>query len=558
MFPDLGIHLRRAGYNIHVDTYVFYMSAAFIVSLIASIPVSIIGMYLLRNMFMIVIPIAMPMLTLSLMYIIPIISESGKASAIDSELPYMVSYLSTIMMSGISPYMAFERLGERGHILTKTAGIIKKFITFTRALGKDPISALSEVAERVPSVRFQETLSGCIAAIESGGDVIDYLNRKARVFFNDMIIGLKIIADRLGGLLESYLALVLLTLISFTVLYLATVAFAEVVPFGLSPFSMFLFLYIILPLLSGVVIYLADIIQYKEPLMDWKPIIVYMGTTIPITIFLSLFGILFYNIPNPYHPLRANMFTQLIGETLSLFGLSSRLPYTRTSVVLSMSLLLATIPSVIYYEKASKEQKVIKGITRFLRDLVEVRKTGLTPEKSIIELSKRDYGIFSKYLKKISMLLTLGTPLRIIIESTVKNVKSWKGRVLLFVLLDSIEVGGGTPEVLENLAWFAESVETVEEEKRKSLRTLMIVPYMGALIATVTIIYMVGFMRSLPIKVGAFNQAAELVLPSIVINNYVMGIVAGKVSSGTICAGFKHALALTLFTTITLISLNML
>ena len=53
-----------------------------------------------------------------------------------------------------------------------------------------------------------------------------------------------------------------------------------------------------------------------------------------------------------------------------------------------------------------------QGVTNFLRDLTEVRKTGLSPEKCIESLSKRDYGTFSKELRKISSEISWGIPIK--------------------------------------------------------------------------------------------------------------------------------------------------
>jgi flagellar protein FlaJ len=85
-------------------------------------------------------------------------------------------------------------------------------------------------------------------------------------------------------------------------------------------------------------------------------------------------------------------------------------------------------------------------------------------------------------------------------------------------------------------------------EKKRSLRTLMIVPYMGAILSAVTVILMAGYMGQLPVSVGAYEAAASQVLPSIVLNTYVMGLVAGKVANESTASGFKHALILTIAT----------
>jgi len=548
LFPNIPSAIRKSGMHISPEVYASLTGMVFLLSLATSLALIAVSLLIIPNPILVVILIVSPALMLFIMASLPTLIASNRASSIDGEFPFFSSYLSTMVMSGLSPYAAFERVLRGSMIFKRTSELAQRFLLLNRMLGRDPLTSFSELAERTPSSRVKETLSGYIATVKAGGDVVDYLNKRSRLLFNEMLVGMKIVADRLGGLLESYLAMVLLTMISFTVLYFVTTGFAGAVPFGLSSEGMFMFLYIVMPLLSGVIIYLADLIQYKDPFMDWKPYIVFFATFIPIFLFLSVFGILFYLMLPPYHPLRLNPVTSLIGQLLLLFNLGNPPSYLYSSIALSTALIIASIPGLVYHQYASREYKVVRGITRFLRDLVEVRKTGLPPERSIIELSTRDYGVFTPHLRKMAMQLSMGIPLRRIINELLKKIKSWTGQVLLFILTDSIEVGGGTVEVLENLAWFAESVEAIEDEKKRSLRTLMIVPYMGGILSAVTVIYMTSYMAKLPIQVGAFSQAAGIVLPSIVLNNYIMGIVAGKVSSGRVISGVLHAILLTLVT----------
>jgi len=554
LFPNIPSAIKKSGIHIAPEVYASLTGMVLLLSLTISLALIAVSLFILPNPILVVVLIVAPTLILLIMASLPSLLASNRASSIDGEFPFFSSYLSTMVMSGLSPYIAFERVLRGSTIFKRTSELAQRFILLNRMLGRDPLTSFSELAERTPSSRVKETLSGYIATVKAGGDVVDYLNKRSRLLFNEMLVGMKIVADRLGGLLESYLAMVLLTMISFTVLYFVTTGFAGVVPFGLSSEGMFMFLYIVMPLLSGVIIYLADLIQYKDPFMDWKPYIVFFATFIPIILFLSVFGILFYLMLPPYHPLRLNPVTSLIGQLLLLFNLGNPPSYLYSSIALSTALIIASIPGLVYHQYASREYKVVRGITRFLRDLVEVRKTGLPPERSIIELSTRDYGVFTPHLRKMAMQLSIGIPLRRIIDELLKKIKSWTGQVLLFILTDSIEVGGGTVEVLENLAWFAESVEAIEDEKKRSLRTLMIVPYMGGILSAVTVIYMTSYMAKLPIQVGAFSQAAGMVLPSIVLNNYIMGIVAGKVSSGRVISGVLHAMLLTLVTLVIMLA----
>jgi len=554
LFPNISTAIRKSGMHIAPEVYASLTGMVTLLSLTISLALIAAFLIILPNPLLVVVLIATPMLIFFIMVSLPSLIASNRASSIDGEFPFFSSYLSTMVMSGLSPYIAFERVLRGSTIFKRTSELTQRFILLNRMLGRDPLTSFAELAERTPSSRVKETLSGYIATVKAGGDVVDYLNKRSRLLFNELLVGMKIVADRLGGLLEAYLAMALLTMISFTVLYFVTTGFAGAVPFGLSSEGMFMFLYIVMPLLSGVIIYLADLMQYKDPYMDWKPYKVFFATFIPITLFLSVFGILFYLMLPSYHPLRLNPVTSFIGQLLLLFNLGNPPGYLYSSIALSTTLIIASIPGLVYNQYVSREYKVVRGITRFLRDLVEVRKTGLPPERSIIELSTRDYGVFTPHLRKMAMQLSMGIPLRRIIDELLKKIKSWTGQVLLFILTDSIEVGGGTVEVLENLAWFAESVEAIEDEKKRSLRTLMIVPYMGGILSAVTVIYMTSYMAKLPIQVGAFSQAAGMVLPSIVLNNYIMGIVAGKVSSGRVISGVLHAILLTLVTLVIMLA----
>ncbi len=554
IYPNLPDDIRKSGIHLYPEVYASFMVFMTILISILTIGLSIVFAYIgLYLAIPIIIPI--PFLVFVLLAYTPALVGSSRAGGIEGEFPYTTAYLSMMVMSGLSPYVAFERITHASRVFTKSAELSQRFILLVRVLGRDPLTAFSMLAQRTASATVRDLLMGYVTTVRAGGDVVDYLNKKARLLFSEILVKMKIIADRLSSLLEAYLALVLLSLISLTVMYFVTVAFASSVPFGISPAGMFLVLYILIPMISGLIIYLSDITQYKEPWIDYRPYLLFGGLTIPLTIYLVLFGIVFPSVLPPYNPFRQSFLVMGLYNFLvspaKAFNVDT---YLYPSVAFSMALIVATLPTVIYTEIISREYKIVNGITRFLRDLVEIRKTGLSPERSIIELSRRNYGVFTKYLRKMALQLSLGIPLSRIINDLFRKIIVWRAKVLLFVLTDTIEVGGGTVEIMENLAWFAESVDAIEDEKRKNLRTLLIVPYMGAILSTATVIMLAAFLGTIPLSVGAYAAAAAITMPSIVLNVYLMGLVAGKVSSGSIAAGFKHALILTIMTLLFLLA----
>jgi len=195
-----------------------------------------------------------------------------------------------------------------------------------------------------------------------------------------------------------------------------------------------------------------------------------------------------------------------------------------------------------------REGRIGAGIKQFLRDLVETRKSGLSPERCIHALSNKDYGAFSVHLNKISMKLNWGYPLRTIYEEFRGNVRNWLALVNIYLLVDTIEVGGGTEQSLETLAKFAESTTKLEEEKKAVLMPLTIVPYIGAALLTGTTVMFLQFftnMSSMGVSVANVTLYKVLLTP-LALHSWVLGLVTGKIVSGRVSAGFKHAIFLTL------------
>jgi len=553
VYYNLPYEIRRNALHIYPEVYASLTVFILIISIIITVFLSIL-FYIIGYLIIIPFITLIPFITFLLMIHLPALIGSSRASGLEGEIPYTASYLNIMVMSGLSPYKAFERIVDASRIFTKSTYIAQRFILLVRVLGKDPLTAFSLLSERNPSPTLRDLLTGYISTVRAGGDVVDYLSKKARLLFSELLVKMKISADRLASLLESYLALTLLTLIVLTVMYFVTLTYGGVLAFGISPGVMFIILYVLIPMISGMIIYLADIIQYKEPWIDWRPYYLFFGLTIPLIAYLSIFGLILYSALPSGHPLRESFLVSGFNMLLTFPARVLNLPgYIHPAVGFSMVLIISTLPTVVYAEMKLSEQKIVDGITKFLRDFVEIRKTGMSPERAIIELSNRSYGKFTPILKKIALQLSIGIPLKRIIDEILKKNIVWRAKVLLFVMTDTIEVGGGSIETLETLAWFAESVDAIDVERRKTLRTLLIVPYMGALLSTSTIILLTVFFGSIQYGIGGYIQAALTTLPAIVLNSYIMGLVAGKVSSGSVAAGFKHALILTLFTLIFLL-----
>ena len=484
----------------------------------------------------------------------PKMKKISRSSKLDIEIPYLSVYVTVMATGGISPYTSFERLARAPKILFEE---VKKeatrFYLRVRAMGLDPLSAIEESALRVPNKAYKQLMLGYAATLRAGGDVVHYLNRQTEMMLHERTAIVKTIGERLAMLMESYMAVSLLSSLVVYTLFVVNFALAQA-GFGIggtSEIQFFLFSYILLPVISGMFIYLADMMQPKYPVYDKMPYIVFFAVSLPITIilfigtslpFLVSGSVLGFILRKTFAPLVS--FTEIMRKTLGVpAGYESGL-----GIILSLT--IGIIPAMLVEIRSSIIYSGIQyGLTRFLRDLVEVRKTGMSPERCILNLSDRDYGRFTKHLQKIAREVGWGISLTKIFHNFARGMKNWFALIAMFLLVESIEVGGGTAQTLEALASYAETLEQVEKEKKAMLRPLMLIPYLGAIIIVIVVLILVGFMNYIMGIAGGSIGTATIInmfLPPVIFNSYLMGLVAGKVGSEKVSAGFKHAFLLTI------------
>ncbi len=114
-------------------------------------------------------------------------------------------------------------------------------------------------------------------------------------------------------------------------------------------------------------------------------------------------------------------------------------------IAIAIALFISAGPAAIVHIRLAKiKNSMEQGVTSFLRDLTEVRKTGLSPEKCIESLSTRDYGTFGTELRKISSEISWGIPIKKVMMDFLHRTRSWMVQIVMFLLVETIDVGGGT------------------------------------------------------------------------------------------------------------------
>ena len=516
-------YLERAKIKIYPETYVslMFFTAAL------TLPITIISVVLLSlyGFIPLVVLVPFPAYVMIGFLLIPMSRASERASKLEREMPFATAYISVMASGGIAPYTSFKRLAQV-ELMPAMKVEAREIIKNVEIFGVDPLTALQNAAKKNPLDIFKDFLSGYSSTVIIGGDIGHFLERKAEDIFKARALRVKAAAERLGMLLETFIIVNVMMSLCFYIMF-------SVQNIGVGGGSggdvstILLYTFVLSPMLSMMFVYLAHSMQPKTPVTEMRPYKIFAVCT---AAGMALFFFLFVS---------------------GSFGLLSQMP-----VALALGLFISSAPAAVVHGKlSSKKTSTEQGVNSFLRDLTEVRKTGLSPEKCIESLSHREYGVFSKELRKISSEISWGIPMKKVMMDFIDRTKSWMTQIVMFLLVETVDVGGGTIEMIESLARFNNLTQEVEKEKKSATRPYIMMPYFAALLLVITTSMMLGFTTG---TIGVANAPPpadmdwirQIFMTSAIFYSYMVGIVAGKISEESIAAGFKHAAVLVIISVI--------
>ncbi len=534
-----------------VHPEVYFSMVSFISLLSVTIPVTMIIFALVglwpqipsipfNGLILIPISALIPLIVILMGIIIPKVKASNRVTGLKTEIPYASMYISVMTSGGLSPFESLLRL-RHADLLPNMQKEVSRIESIVTSTGVDPVTAMETAAKVVNLNEYKELLLGYASMVRTGGDTVHYLFNQTNNMFKNVSTRIKTLGENMGVLMEAYTIVGVLGVLGLFLMFVIGMALPAA-GLSISVEQFVLFSYIILPVISLVFLYISDLAQINYPLSSWKPYLIFAA-------FLPIGGFMATQLVLPFYDERFLFIVPLKDLVISLRILLNLSEGAESAIGMSITLAIIAIPGVVgEYYHTHTEGSLHHGITLFLRDLVETRKSGLSPERSIEELSSRDYKGFSKHLQTISLRLSWGFPIRQIYAEFRTKVQDWLSLISIYLLIDTIEVGGGTEQSLETLADFAQTSEQLDNEKRATLMPLGLVPYIGAGLLTGTTVMFLNFLTGMSFMgvsvpyVDLFN----ILLPPLLLHSFILGIVAGKIMRGRTSAGFKHSLVMVL------------
>ena len=526
---NLDRMIERAGAYIPPPLFALRMVISLVITLVISaiifaISLTFEGLPLFSRLILFLLGCLLPVFAISIPLMDLKSKADGRKKQIEEELSFASVYLTTLARGGVSPIECLRRLAQMKWFPAfrkEVANILRNVYL----LGKDPITAIKENAASHPSRVYRDFLEGYVTTVSTGGDVVNYLEMKTRALFEAKLSNVRIVSERVSLITEIFVILSVLTAIVFYILF-AISTMTPGTPFS-SLTSQVLFFFVFLPMTSILSLAMLHMTQPKTIVQMYLP---------QRTLIFSL-------------PMSAAFFflvTLIFGWNLDSILFS-----------LALALTMLSVPPAVAYVVETQYTTALEGyLASLLRDITEIRKTGLSPEKCIESIAKRDYGPLTRFLRVIATNLTWGVSLKSVIEKVSGKLRDWFAIVILNFLADAIDVGGGSVHVLDTLARFSNTLSDIESELKRSIKPYIAMPYLGAIVlsaSTLIILYLI--IASIPTMLQTsaqrvppeeLSQIILLFSSSLLINSWLMGLVAGKISTRSIMGGFKHAILLVL------------
>ena len=257
-----------------------------------------------------------------------------------------------------------------------------------------------------------------------------------------------------------------------------------------------------------------------------------------------------------------------------------------------LALIIGVVPYVfLSYFEWKKIKSMEDQLPIFLLDLAESQKVGMILPEAFKMVSKTDYGKLTPEIKKISVQLSWGIPIQDAMENFAKRLeKSKLIRRVIRIINEAYISGGDIARTMEATASDITAIKEAEKERRSVTSQHLIVMYaifyvfIGIVIAlSLTLIPLMelnveaaemGGMLTFQDpcilcvdnpNIGCVNCAifsvvcqmfeipaggrcyyTGLFLLMVVVQGIFSGLVAGQIGEGSVIAGLKHSVIMTL------------
>ena len=215
-----------------------------------------------------------------------------------------------------------------------------------------------------------------------------------------------------------------------------------------------------------------------------------------------------------------------------------------------------------FFREIRRQKDIELKFLEFMRSLVESIKSGVSIPKSILNVSKKDFGALNPYTQKLAHQIEWGIPTRKALTTFSLDTKNKVIKRSISIIVEAEQSGGNIGDILTSVVNSVINVKKMREERKASVFSQIV---QGYIVFFVFIIVMLILQLWLFPKLGNLSGSIQSGLSGlgglfqtsgktfdlsttffflIMIQGFFAGIMIGKFSEGTLKNGLLHSLIL--------------
>jgi flagellar protein FlaJ len=214
-------------------------------------------------------------------------------------------------------------------------------------------------------------------------------------------------------------------------------------------------------------------------------------------------------------------------------------------------------PAFIMILQDVRRNEIDKALPRVLEEISEGLMSGMTLIEAIEEASRRDYGWISRELKILTSQMSWGVPIEKAFDNFATRIGTDMAQKTTSLLLSSIELGGDLRTTFLSTADFLRQMLEARDDRNEEMRPYLTIIYVTLIVFLAMMIMLYGSLNQLlsiqsPIvKVQMTKEQLKILLYDLAIMEAAFGgLIAAKLSSGSIWPGLKHSIIMLAMNTI--------
>jgi len=252
----------------------------------------------------------------------------------------------------------------------------------------------------------------------------------------------------------------------------------------------------------------------------------------------------------------------LNGPEVKLNFLGATGKFTLDRFALFAGILALIPPAIMYFQDSRRRDAIDNNIPHLIRDIADAGRSGMTLVRAIEISAEREYGPLTKEIKRLMAKVSFRVPLEKALQYFADRTGTMLARRSAMLIAEANKSGGDIQESMESVAKHVQDIQYLENKRRATLRPFIGVMYISFAVFLVTVYLLISsfFTRlansnlaggsvggigfnfvSLPLE-----KITAVFLYMAMIEAVFAGLVGGKMATGYIKDGLKHAILLML------------